>query len=260
MEDWPRLRPTRDQYQNFADYLCEAHSWYKHLPLMGGQQFAVFLAPNAGIGRLVALLHGDSQETATGYSLVTPKEGSEFTEAKPRGHYGWKTTKEYRTRFGHLDYSCCQDSDGAYARDAGPSVRLSAPPVERCEFVLYPYVSGEFAEAVIWNIHAEALAELRCGASHPKREEILELARLAEALVPAWDALSEPESDWVLTRHDEGAKSWPSEQSDALRSYLRIDDGVNAIAESLRDREADKIRRALTELDDWLALGQASEA
>src|SRR4051794_32414614 len=83
------LRPTAEQYQAFGAYLGEAHSWYKHLPLIGGRRFVVFVAPDAGIGRLVAVLEGGSPETATGYKLVTPREGPEFTEAHPRLHYGW---------------------------------------------------------------------------------------------------------------------------------------------------------------------------
>jgi hypothetical protein len=109
VEDRLRLRPTPEQYRAFGDYLCKAHSWYKHLPLLGGRRFVVFIAPDAGIGRLVAVLQGPTPEAATGYplyTLLTPPEGPEFTDEHPRLHYGWKTTKEYRTRFGHLDYSC----------------------------------------------------------------------------------------------------------------------------------------------------------
>ncbi len=258
MED--RLRPSLGQYQAFGEYLCEAHSWYKHLPLMGGRRFVVFVAPDAGLGRLVAVLHGDSPQAATGYSLVTPPEGSEFTDANPRLHYGWTTTREYRTRFGHLDYSCWQDPDGFYARDAGPPVRLPAPLVERCEFVLYPYVSGTFAEAVTWSIHAEALAELRSGAGHPARDEVCELARLADALERAWDALGDGEKDWVLDRRWIEEQPLPAGASGALRDHLALDDRVNAVAGSLRDREADKIRRALASLDDWLLQGRVLES
>ena len=77
MEDRLHLRPTPEQYREFGDYLCEAHSWYKHLPLMTGRRFVVFVAPDAGIGQLVAVLHG-SPGAATGYTLVTPPEGPEW--------------------------------------------------------------------------------------------------------------------------------------------------------------------------------------
>lgn len=35
--DWLHLRPTPNQYRAFSEYLCRAHSWYKHLPLIGGR-------------------------------------------------------------------------------------------------------------------------------------------------------------------------------------------------------------------------------
>src|SRR4051812_30995960 len=92
-------RPADEQYREFAEHVGEAHSWYKHLPLLTGGQFVVFLSPDSGIGRLVARLEGG------GYSLVTPPEGPVFTEANQRLHYSWKTSEEYRRRFGYLDYA-----------------------------------------------------------------------------------------------------------------------------------------------------------
>src|SRR4051794_20053950 len=83
-------RPTDEQYREFARHIGEAHSWYKPLPLLTGGQFVVFLAPDSGIGRLVARLGGE------GYQLVTPAEGPVFTEENPRLHYSWKTSQEYR--------------------------------------------------------------------------------------------------------------------------------------------------------------------
>lgn len=252
MDDWLRLRPTPEQYQNFGEYLCDAHSWYKHLPLMGGRRFVVFVAADAGIGRLVARLHG-TPENATGYSLVTPPEGSEFTDAHPRLHYGWKTTKEYRARFGLLDYSCWQAEDGTFERDAGPPATLPPELVERCGFVLYPYVSRTFAEAVTWSVHADAVADLRAGAAHPAGDEVLDLLRLAQDLGAAWDVLGEEDQKWAVVRHGEYAEPPPREPSAALRRYWAIDDCATAIAESLREREANKIRSALATLDEWLA-------
>ena len=106
---------------------------------------------------------------------------------------------------------------------------------------MYPYVSRTFAEAVIWSVHAEAIAELRSGAAHPARDEVLELARLAEALGPAWNALGEPERDWVVS--SKGEKPFPGEPSGELHRYLVLDEGIQAITRSLRDQEANKIWR-----------------
>jgi hypothetical protein len=254
MFDWFRLRPTADQYHHFEEYLPEAHSWYKHLPLMEGRRFVVFVAPDAGIGRLVATPNRNDTGTITGFSLVTPEEGPEFTEAHPRLHYGWKTTAEYRSRFGYLDYASGPMEDGSAQRDAGPAIVLPEQLMERCEFVLYPYVSRRFAEAVLWSIHAEALAALRSGAAHPARDAILEIAELAELLKSAWAGLGEGEKDWVLVHDRETAQLLPDAPSPEIRRYLELDDRSNAVNESLREMEASKIRRALVNLDNWLLL------
>jgi hypothetical protein len=249
VDDRLSLRPTPEQYAEFGDYLGRAHSWYKHLPLMTGRRFVVFVAPDAGIGRLVAVRQGE------GYKIVTPPEGPEFTEQHPRIHYGWTTTKEYRTRFGYLDYVCRRGPDEPYARDAGPPPQLPARIEERCGFVLYPYVSGTFDDAITWSVHQEALAQLRAGADHPARDVVLMLADFARARKAAWPALTEAEQLWVLSRDMPFAKPLPGEPSAGLRTYLDLDERVDAVAGPLRHREVEKIRRALAELDDWLLHG-----
>jgi hypothetical protein len=113
-------RPTDDRYREFAKHVSEAHSWYKHLPLLTGGRFVVFLAPDSGIRGLVARLEG------TGYQLMTPPEGPMFTEANPRLHYSWKTSEEYRRRFGYLDYANRKHDGGIFGRDVGGPINL--PP------------------------------------------------------------------------------------------------------------------------------------
>jgi hypothetical protein len=213
MEDWLRLRPTFEQYREFAHYLSKAHSWYKHLPLIGGKRFVVFVAPDAGIGRLVAVLHGDNPDAPTGVSLEEPPEGPEFTEEHPRLHYGWTTTKEYRRRFGYLDYMRRRSPDEPYARDAGPAVRLPREVEKRCGFVLYPYVSRTFAEAVTWDIHEEAIAQLRAGFAHPAREQVLELASLAKRFKAALGALGKMDMEWLFPLKGRREKPAPGEVS-----------------------------------------------
>src|SRR5262249_47235366 len=118
------LRPTPKQYRAFCDHLCEAHSWYKHLPLLKGERFVVFCASDAGIGCLVAEPVGLGSDNVPEFTLVTPPEGPEFTDKNPRIHHTWQTTKEYRRRFGYLDYMWSGGPDEPRARDAGPPLRL----------------------------------------------------------------------------------------------------------------------------------------
>ncbi len=83
-------RPTLVQMQQFALFVSNAHSWYKHLPyLPPGEPFQFFLDPGAGM------------------QLTVSPQGS--VEAIPRAecgfHYSWLPTAEYRDRFGYLAYS-----------------------------------------------------------------------------------------------------------------------------------------------------------
>ena len=220
------LRPTPEQYRAFCDHLCEAHSWYKHLPLLEGERFVVFVAADAGIGCLVAAPGGVGADNVPVFTLVTPPEGPEFTDKNPRIHHTWQTTKEYRRRFGYLDYMCGGGSGKQRDRDAGPPLQLPRRLEDRCSFVLYPYVSRMFNRSLYWK-HGEAIERLRAGAAHPAREELLELVQLREA-----------------GRAAQGA--------DRTLLFERFWEVINA----LRAREVEKIRRALAELDDWLLHGE----
>jgi hypothetical protein len=239
-------RPTEEQYRELAAHVAEAHSWYKHLPLLTGGQFVVFLAPDSGIGRLVARLDG------AGCQLLTPPEGPEFTEANPRLHYSWQTSEEYRRRFGYLDYACRRHDEARFTRDAGSPLDLPAAIWERCTFTLFPYVSGGDSgrDAVRW-AHTEAVKRLRAGEKHPQREAVLEWARLADAEHEAWGGLTNAEREIVLAL--EGEKGGKPKSTAAVDRYLAIEAELEAVYdERLRPGELEKIRRALAALLAWL--------
>ena len=83
-------RPTLLQMQQFALFVSNAHSWYKHLPyLPPGAPFQFFLDPGAGMQLVVS---------SQGSVEATPR-------AEPGFHYSWLPTAEYRDRFGYLAYS-----------------------------------------------------------------------------------------------------------------------------------------------------------
>lgn len=109
--------PTSEQAQEFADYVAESHSWYKHLPQVPpGTPFVFFLNPFAG------------------YDLFVDGDGR-FRHRERVGnrgfHYSWLPTAEYHRRFGHIDYRC----------DAGTTMYLPATgevihPRSACPVVL----------------------------------------------------------------------------------------------------------------------------
>src|SRR5690349_8829634 len=95
----PLPPPTQQQMQAFADFVSNAHSWYKHLlPLPPGVPMQFFLDPAAGLQLSVL---PDGSVTAG-------------PRAKPGFHYSWLPTADYRERFGHL----------AFSRDMGTMVYL----------------------------------------------------------------------------------------------------------------------------------------
>jgi hypothetical protein len=245
MTNWLKFRPSTEQYRNFAAHVAEAHSWYKHLSLLNGQRFVVFVAPDAGSGRMVFSMRGNSIDEAE-LTCETPAD-SDFTETHPRLHHTWTTTKEYRSRFGFLDYSCELTDAGTYCRDAGPNVSLPADLVSRCSFVLYPYVSEIFIATVqVGPLYAE-LTKLESGADHPYRAEVLELAHQSRALEVFRNNLSEEDARWLYSNGP-----LPESASPQLRRTYLLRQAVNATMQKLQRVESDKIQNALIALDQWL--------
>jgi hypothetical protein len=160
--------PNAAQITAFARHLVDAHSWYRHLPLIEGGDFVLFLAHDAG-------------------------GGYERTE---RLHYGWRTTPEYRQRFGHLDYAW-RVGNGRWWRDAGRDhgfpEDLPSDVIEAGTLTLYPYCSVQSAapEAIGYGIHAADLARLREGCPHPDRDLVLEWARRFESDEDVTDVYAE---------------------------------------------------------------------
>ena len=98
-------RPSSEQIENYVHFVSEAHSWYKHLPL---------LPPGATFRFLVDPFSGYDSHLQPGGRVIH----EERTNKSQRFHYTWMTTAEYRSRFGYLDYEstaiaqCSLDSTG----------------------------------------------------------------------------------------------------------------------------------------------------
>lgn len=115
-------RPTAQQLRDFADYVAQAHSWYKHLPLdTPGLPFVFYLDPNAGCDLLIG------RGGTTTYR--------ERTDATHLFHYSSLLTHVYRERFGYLEFASSTgrwilrgDSNGLVlcTRGLGPAVYIGA--------------------------------------------------------------------------------------------------------------------------------------
>ena len=144
--------PSPEQHREFVAHLKDAHSWDKHLRLINGGTFVVFLNPHAGEG---------------------------YPSQHPSLPYG-STVEGYRQAFGYLDYMYSIDG-GSFDRDGGvdkPDLELPTELLEQFSFILYPYVSSEFD----WCVHESDLISLRSGAFHPERSHLLAWKAAAQAL------------------------------------------------------------------------------
>jgi hypothetical protein len=82
--------PTHEQTMRFVDYVINAHSWYKHLPLFPpGATFLFYFDPNAG----------RKLESYEGKWLM-----SDIEDEKECWHYNMMLTSEYREKFGCWNY------------------------------------------------------------------------------------------------------------------------------------------------------------
>lgn len=167
--------PSLEQHRAFVQHVRNAHSWYKHLPLLEGGQFAVFLAPDAG------------QEYPTRHPLL------------PLGN----TQQGYRDAFGYLSYAWSVDG-GPFYRDGGGRDWRAPAFEDDWRFVLYPYVSDEF----YWSVHEDAVARLRAGAAHPDRERVLAWYEAEQALARAEGGDADVPSQMRLS-HEAGLLAAP---------------------------------------------------
>lgn len=103
-------RPARAQIEAFVDYVCEARSWYKHLPLFPpGVMFVFYLDPFAGC---------DLRVTADGRMVW-----EERTE--PGFHPARIETAAYREQFSCL--GCTELGGWSFVYDRGADTALKPP-------------------------------------------------------------------------------------------------------------------------------------
>ncbi|GBO55131.1 hypothetical protein APA_3181 [Pseudanabaena sp. lw0831] len=138
-------RPTIEQTALFASYITEAHSWYKHLPLLPRVPFYLYLDPNAGKNII---------RTRTGETAVI-----DITNESKKFHYTWQTTKEYRERFGIWNYHAEYGSRFLMASDGGivtdprdKGLQIFAPFSNQGAWIQVPLVLQELAQVNLSSI------------------------------------------------------------------------------------------------------------
>ena len=227
IEQMARLpAPTEAERDRFVEHVSWAHSWYKHLSLVRPSRFVVFVAPDAG---------------------------GEHDHTNPRPHHSWRTTEEYRRRFGHLDFQWRHPDDEAWRRDVGPEVTLPGAIEAACQFELGPLCSNDDnAIEVICSFWGSATGE---GGWYPDEQSLVDpllraridrLAALAEVVAGAYGDLSEDEKQRAL----DASRAPPTP---GLARYQGARAQLQDHHDELRRPERARIELALTRLVDLLA-------
>ena len=213
--------PTDAQWLAFERHLVTVHSWYKHLPLLQGGEFVVFLAPDAG----------------ENYPAKHPKLPTE------------NTTKGYRCAFGHLDYLWRISSGELYARDGRMVPFLDAELMAIGCFTLYPYISEEF----YWSVHEEDVVRIEQGQSHPHAAEILNAYYAEGQLEDAWDELSDADKALIdhMDEEDEEVAIQEGVLPKPVLDYLEL----RTCYVTLHERALNQLKVALSRFRYWLESG-----
>jgi hypothetical protein len=216
-------KPNSSQWQAFEKHLVTVHSWYKHLPLLSGGEFIVFLTPDAG----------------EDYPTQHPRLPIE------------NTVEGYRLAFGHLDYMWRIPPRKAFERDGHSRSTVPSLDDELMKaglFHLYPYISEEF----YWSVHEEAVAGIRNGAQHSQAAEILNAYEADSQLEEAWENLTDAERDTVDSIHDKDddreAVLQKSLLSASILDYLKLQDCYA----KLHELELTKLKAVLSDFRHWL--------
>jgi hypothetical protein len=176
-------------------------------------------------------------------------------------HYGWKTTAEYRRRFGHLDYMWRVDLDEPFARDAAPPLRLPAEILTAARFTLFPFASSDFnaPAACAWGIHDEGFGRLRAGDPHPVGDRVLAWYDSRAMLEELWSGLSDADREVALRAEETPEEGGTDSLSASVVAYLRATGLADAVYAGLQRAEEAKVLGAIGGLADVLLRWRASE-
>lgn len=189
------MKPTQEQITRFCQHVANAHSWYKHLPLLTGAEFTIFLNPNAG----------------KTYPSMHPK--------LPFGNH----QSGYQQAFGQLDYIWKILTEPVIGHDSGNIegiVSLLHDTEKTATITLYPYVANE----IYWSIFEKEIEQLRKGLDHPDRQAILDAYNINEAFEKCWGELNDLDRETASKLYDISPANIPSMNISAdLRNYLKLE-------------------------------------
>lgn len=220
-------KPTEEQCKEFAKNVCWAHSWYQHISLQKGAEFVFFL----------------SQEAGQGYS-----------KENPRLHYAWKTTQEYRHRFGYLDYMYrLSDGQFFYRDSVAPIFVPSSELLSHCATILYPYVSNDFnAQSMLAGIIEEdGLDKAIRPPNRPDLQQVFQWFEIHQDQEQKWYELSDSERELVCRLDRQKQPDIVNKLAELpieAANFIRLEMRATNLYEALQKSELDKIKSAIARL------------
>ncbi|GEM_PF-1777331 len=239
-------RPTEDQIDDFIEFVCSAHSWYKPILLLKTKmpyymKFIFYINPHAGMKL--------EYNWRVGY---TARERLDTDEDKI--HYTWMTTSEYRRRFGYLAYNNTigtnydkplSDTDGSYPKVPFIEGKYGAIPDEIMEVcsslasgIIHPHSANRSFENYWIDLYSETFPN---SAKIQKLiEEIREYSRWREQEGQRVSGMSEEEKD-----------KWYDEKFDSLsevelhRYVERLNPKLEELLEPERFSQIDGMKKAI---------------
>ena len=146
---------TPEQKERFIEHLSGCHSWHKHLPLLTGGKFILFLDEQAG---------------------------SDYPSQHPALPFG-NSPEDYRKAFGLLTY-CWKTEPGIhYHRDDSGEI----DPDNGVQIQLFPYLSGYFLEAM--QFHQSDLEQIIREKTHEGVERLSRIILLEQKQRKYWNEI-----------------------------------------------------------------------
>ncbi|MGV3610623.1 MAG: hypothetical protein ACO1N0_06730 [Fluviicola sp.] len=205
---------TPEQKERFIEHLCNCHSWYKHLSLIKGGEFILFLDEEAGL---------------------------DYPSHHPVLPFG-NSQAGYRKAFGFLTYCWKTEEEIYYHRDDGKKIYTQAESTselnDAVRIQLFPYLSDEFLEAIPF--HESDFEQIILEKTHEGYECLSRIFLLKEKQTKYWrEVLTEEEQDAYF----EGMiETVPAKEYESLETEL-----VHEL-ELIQLQEKEKISYAIDQL------------
>ncbi len=219
--------PSTEQIQRFKEHVVNVHSWYKHLPLLEGGKFVVYL--EADLDR-------------------------EYPTQHPKLPFG-NTKEGYEKAFGHLCYMYCVNDFWYLPYNSkivnGKRIEIEKPifspkQMEICGFTLFPFCHEEFE--VGYSKHKEAIEKVAAGYPHPEAELLLawhkEYCNIEDAENRGFNYL-EHKLLWVEEQEDKGITITENDLPEKLRPYWASKKRRYDCLKALQQKEAQKVENAI---------------